>query len=62
LAAIRQGVRLKKVHPDAGAGVGPSSKPASDLERRIKAALQRIKTVSADSEDSDEQSAGEWDH
>ncbi|XP_008565815.1 PREDICTED: WASP homolog-associated protein with actin, membranes and microtubules [Galeopterus variegatus] len=60
LAAIRQGVKLKKVHPDFGPS--PSSKPASDLERSIKAALQRIKRVSADSEDSDEHSPGEWDH
>lgn len=66
LAAIRQGVRLKKVHPDPGPS--PSSKPASDLESSIKAALQRIKRVSADSEeeeeddDNDGQGPGEWDH
>uniref|UniRef100_A0A8C2VDI3 WASP homolog associated with actin, golgi membranes and microtubules n=1 Tax=Chinchilla lanigera TaxID=34839 RepID=A0A8C2VDI3_CHILA len=61
LAAIRQGVKLKKVSQDPGAG--PSTRPASDLERSIKAALQRIKRVSADSEeDSDEQSASQWDH
>ncbi|XP_025292663.2 WASP homolog-associated protein with actin, membranes and microtubules isoform X1 [Canis lupus familiaris] len=74
LAAIRQGVKLKKVH--SGPGLSPSNKPASDLERSIKAALQRIKRVSADSEeeegegegeDGDEQSpggcggGGEWD-
>ncbi|CAK7295567.1 WASP homolog-associated protein with actin, membranes and microtubules [Vulpes lagopus] len=70
LAAIRQGVKLKKVH--SGPGLNPSNKPASDLERSIKAALQRIKRVSADSEeeegeDGDEQSpggcggGGEWD-
>nr|XP_045002044.1 WASP homolog-associated protein with actin, membranes and microtubules [Jaculus jaculus] len=60
LAAIRQGVQLKKVHPDSG--VTSSKKPPSDLERSIRAALQRIKRVSADSdEDSDEQSPGEWD-
>lgn len=60
LAAIRQGVRLKKVHPDLGGD--PSKKPTSDLERSIRAALERIKRVSADSEeDSDEQSPGEWD-
>lgn len=71
LAAIRQGVKLKKVH--SGPGLSPSNKPASDLERSIKAALQRIKRVSADSEeegegeDGDEQSPGgcgggsEWD-
>lgn len=59
LAAIRQGVQLKKVHPDAT--VEPSKKRTSDLERSIRAALERIKRVSADSEDSDEQSPGEWD-
>uniref|UniRef100_A0A8C6W7D0 WAS protein homolog associated with actin, golgi membranes and microtubules n=1 Tax=Nannospalax galili TaxID=1026970 RepID=A0A8C6W7D0_NANGA len=60
LAAIRQGVRLKKVHPDSS--VDPSKKPSSDLERSIRAALERIKRVSADSEeDNDEQSPGEWD-
>ncbi|XP_042527695.1 WASP homolog-associated protein with actin, membranes and microtubules [Dipodomys spectabilis] len=61
LAAIRQGVRLKKVHSDSGPRLGPNRKPASDLERSIKAALQRINRASADSEDSDEQSPGEWD-
>uniref|UniRef100_A0A8C3YK61 WASP homolog associated with actin, golgi membranes and microtubules n=1 Tax=Catagonus wagneri TaxID=51154 RepID=A0A8C3YK61_9CETA len=62
LAAIRQGVTLKKVHRDLG--LSPRSKPTSDLERSIKAALQRIKRVSADSEedDSDEQGPGDWDH
>lgn len=64
LAAIRQGVKLRKVH--AGLDLSPSSKPPSDLERSIKAALQRIKRVSADSEedegDGDELSPGsEWD-
>lgn len=73
LAAIRQGVKLKKVHPDLGPGPGPgpSRKPASDLERSIKAALQRIQRVSADSEEEEEDegeeeeeedSPGEWDH
>lgn len=60
LVAIRQGVKLKKVSQDPGSG--SSAWPASDLERSIKAALQRIKRVSADSEDSDEQSPGQWDH
>lgn len=66
LAAIRQGVKLKKVHPNLGPS--PSRKPASDLERSIKTALQRIQRVSADSEDDDEgeegeeDSSGEWDH
>lgn len=58
LAAIRQGVQLKKVHP----GVDPSKKRTSDLETSIRAALDRIKRVSADSEeDNDEQGPGEWD-
>lgn len=64
LAAIRQGVKLKKVHP--APGPSPSSKPTSDLEKSIKAALQRIKRVSADSEEEeeegDEQGPHEWDH
>lgn len=66
LAAIRQGVQLKKVHPDLSPS--PSRKPASDLERSIKAALQRIQRVSADSEEDEgeageeEDSPGEWDH
>ncbi|XP_004398313.1 PREDICTED: WASP homolog-associated protein with actin, membranes and microtubules [Odobenus rosmarus divergens] len=62
LAAIRRGVKLKKVH--SGLGLSASSKPTSDLERSIKAALQRIKRVSTDSEeeDSEEQGPGdEWD-
>uniref|UniRef100_G3T606 WASP homolog associated with actin, golgi membranes and microtubules n=1 Tax=Loxodonta africana TaxID=9785 RepID=G3T606_LOXAF len=61
LAAIRQGVKLKKVHPNLG--LKPSHKPPSDLERSIKAALQRIKKVSTDSEEEDgsEQSPSEWD-
>uniref|UniRef100_A0A2K5ID42 WH2 domain-containing protein n=1 Tax=Colobus angolensis palliatus TaxID=336983 RepID=A0A2K5ID42_COLAP len=65
LAAIRQGVKLKKVHPDLGQNLSSkptSSRHTSDLERSIKAALQRIKRVSAGSEeDSDEQDPGQWD-
>uniref|UniRef100_A0A2K6G056 WASP homolog associated with actin, golgi membranes and microtubules n=2 Tax=Propithecus coquereli TaxID=379532 RepID=A0A2K6G056_PROCO len=61
LAAIRQGVKLKKVHPNSGPS--PTNRPTSDLESSIKAALQRIKRVSTDSEeDSDEQDPGQWDH
>ncbi|XP_054445121.1 WASP homolog-associated protein with actin, membranes and microtubules [Pteronotus mesoamericanus] len=60
LAAIRQGVTLKKVRPNLG--LSPSSKPTSDLERSIKAALQRIKKVSADSEEEEEDGQSEWDH
>lgn len=60
LAAIRQGVPLKKVH--TGLGVDPSKKNPSDLERSIRKALERIKKVSEDSEeDNDEQSPLEWD-
>uniref|UniRef100_A0A8I5Y913 WASP homolog associated with actin, golgi membranes and microtubules n=1 Tax=Rattus norvegicus TaxID=10116 RepID=A0A8I5Y913_RAT len=60
LAAIRQGVQLKKVH--TGPNVDPSKKSTSDLERSIREALERIKKVSADSEeDNDEQSPVEWD-
>lgn len=59
LAAIRQGVQLKKVH--TGQGVDPGKK-TSDLERSIREALERIKKVSADSEeDNDELSPTEWD-
>lgn len=63
LAAIRRGVTLKKVH--SGVGLSPSNKPTSDLERSIKAALQRIKRVSVDSEEEDSEElgpGGEWDH
>ena len=64
LAAIRQGVKLKKVHP--APGPSPSSKPTSDLEKSIKAALQRITRVSADSEEEgeegDELGPHDWDH
>nr|AAH50804.1 Whamm protein [Mus musculus] len=60
LAAIRQGVQLKKVH--TGQGVDPGKKSTSDLERSIREALERIKKVSADSEeDNDEPSPTEWD-
>nr|XP_034345396.1 WASP homolog-associated protein with actin, membranes and microtubules isoform X3 [Arvicanthis niloticus] len=60
LAAIRQGVQLKKVY--TGPGVDPSKKSTSDLEKSIREALDRIKKVSVDSEeDNDEQSPAEWD-
>lgn len=60
LAAIRKGVQLKKVH--TGPDVDPSKNSTSDLERSIREALERIKKVSADSEeDNDEQSPVEWD-
>lgn len=61
LAAIRQGVKLRKVNQDTEKDVGKGS--ANELERSIKAAMQRIKNVSADSEEEEnnEQNAGEWD-
>ncbi|XP_069622185.1 WASP homolog-associated protein with actin, membranes and microtubules [Ranitomeya imitator] len=59
LAAIRQGVKLKKVQKD------PVSKeePENELERSIKAAMQRMKKVSADSDDEEQSDcvSGEWD-
>ncbi|KAG8516380.1 WASP homolog-associated protein with actin, membranes and microtubules [Galemys pyrenaicus] len=46
--------------------LGSRRRPPGDLERSIKAALQRVQRVSADSEDSGEEAAelspGEWDH
>ncbi|XP_064932543.1 WASP homolog-associated protein with actin, membranes and microtubules isoform X2 [Columba livia] len=61
LAAIRQGVKLRKVNRDTEKDVSKGS--ANELERSIKAAMQRIKNVSADSEEEEnnEQNAGEWD-
>ncbi|XP_068954824.1 WASP homolog-associated protein with actin, membranes and microtubules [Petaurus breviceps papuanus] len=61
LAAIKQGVKLKKVHQQPVTDINKES--PNELERSIKAALQRIKRVSADSEedDSGEQSTTEWD-
>ncbi|KAL7980087.1 hypothetical protein Chor_001355 [Crotalus horridus] len=60
LAAIRQGVKLRKVNQEPKEGVAKGS--GSELEQSIKAAIQRIKKVSADS-DEDENgdcSSGEW--
>ncbi|NXY01840.1 WHAMM protein, partial [Pteruthius melanotis] len=61
LSAIRQGVKLRKVNRDAQRGVSKGS--PNELERSIKAAMQRIKKVSADSEEEEdnEQNNGEWD-
>nr|XP_015198438.1 PREDICTED: WASP homolog-associated protein with actin, membranes and microtubules [Lepisosteus oculatus] len=61
LSAIRQGVKLKKVQ-QAPETEG-SRDTASDLERSIKAAMQRMKKVSSES-DSEEQGdgqSGDWD-
>ncbi|KAM9181655.1 WASP homolog-associated protein with actin, membranes and microtubules [Mergus octosetaceus] len=61
LSAIRQGVKLRKVNQDTEKDVSNGS--SNDLERSIKAAIQRIKKVSADSEEEEnnDQNNGEWD-
>ncbi|NXB92813.1 WHAMM protein, partial [Vidua chalybeata] len=61
LSAIRQGVKLRKVNRDAERDVSRGS--PNELERSIKAAMQRIKKVSADSEEEEDndQNNGEWD-
>ncbi|XP_017660496.1 PREDICTED: WASP homolog-associated protein with actin, membranes and microtubules [Lepidothrix coronata] len=61
LSAIRQGVKLRKVNRDTEKDVSKGS--PSDLERSIKAAMQRIKKVSADSEEEEDndRNNGEWD-
>lgn len=59
LTAIRQGVKLKKVHKD------PVNKESeNELERSIRAAMLRMKKVSADSDDEEgsEYMSGEWDN
>ncbi|KAF1502931.1 hypothetical protein FQV19_0017049, partial [Eudyptula minor] len=61
LFAIRQGVKLRKVNRDTEKDVSKGS--TNELERSIKAAIQRIKKVSADSEEEEnnDQNNGEWD-
>ncbi|KFP77825.1 WASP homolog-associated protein with actin, membranes and microtubules, partial [Apaloderma vittatum] len=61
LSAIRQGVKLRKVHQDTEKDTSKES--TNELEKSIKAAMQRIKKVSADSEEeeSTDQNSGEWD-
>ncbi|NXT67604.1 WHAMM protein, partial [Chaetops frenatus] len=61
LSAIRQGVKLRKVNRDTERD-GSKGSP-NELERSIKAAMQRIKKVSADSEEEEDndQNNGEWD-
>ncbi|NXE60218.1 WHAMM protein, partial [Calcarius ornatus] len=61
LSAIRQGVKLRKVNRDPDRD-GSHGSP-NELERSIKAAMQRIKKVSADSEEEEDndQNNGEWD-
>ncbi|XP_039768128.1 WASP homolog-associated protein with actin, membranes and microtubules [Ornithorhynchus anatinus] len=61
LAAIRRGVKLRRVTPGPAREAKASN---SELERSIKAAMRRIKKVSADSEEEDDgeqNSGGEWD-
>lgn len=61
LSAIRQGVKLRKVNRDTERDVTKGS--PNELERSIKAAMQRIKKVSADSEEEEDNdlNIGEWD-
>ncbi|XP_067411845.1 WASP homolog-associated protein with actin, membranes and microtubules [Emydura macquarii macquarii] len=61
LSAIRQGVKLRKVNQDPKREISKGSD--SELERSIKAAIQRIKKVSADSEEDEnsDHNNGEWD-
>lgn len=60
LSAIRQGVKLRKVNRDTEKDVSKGS--TNELERSIKAVIQRIKKVSADSEEeNNDQNNGEWD-
>ncbi|KAJ6662761.1 hypothetical protein lerEdw1_010965 [Lerista edwardsae] len=59
LAAIRQGVKLRKVSQEPKTDIEKSS--SNELERSIKAAIQRIKKVSADSEeDENDPNSSEW--
>lgn len=55
LSAIRQGVKLKKVERPDPAGPSPGSRD-TELERSIKAAMQRMKRVSSDSDDEEDES------
>ncbi|XP_078283308.1 WASP homolog-associated protein with actin, membranes and microtubules [Rhinoraja longicauda] len=59
LAEIRRGVQLRKVQE--GPAQPLNNDPTTELERSIKAAIKRIKMVSPESEDEDEDSqAEEW--
>lgn len=63
MSAIRQGVTLKKVVP---ARSEVQSSGDNELERSIKAAMMRMKKVSADSDEEeergdDETQSGDWD-
>lgn len=55
LLAIRQGVKLKKVEMPDPTAASPGSRD-SELERSIKAAMQRMKRVSSDSDDEEDES------
>ncbi|KAM6302514.1 WASP homolog-associated protein with actin, membranes and microtubules [Podargus strigoides] len=60
LSAIRQGVKLRKVNRDTEKDVSKGS--TNELERSIKAVIQRMKKVSTDSEEEDnDQNSREWD-
>lgn len=58
LAAIRRGVRLRRVAPAPA-----SASRAPDLESSIRAALRRIQRAAAHSDDDEEQERGpgEWE-
>nr|XP_060611209.1 WASP homolog-associated protein with actin, membranes and microtubules-like [Anolis sagrei ordinatus] len=60
LAAIRQGVKLRKVSQEPKTDAEKVS--SNELERSIKAAIQRIKKASADSEEDEnnDHNSGEW--
>uniref|UniRef100_UPI001EAF5CE1 WASP homolog-associated protein with actin, membranes and microtubules n=1 Tax=Oncorhynchus gorbuscha TaxID=8017 RepID=UPI001EAF5CE1 len=64
MSAIRLGVKLRKVVPAVPL---PQDSRDTDLQRSIKAAMQRMKKVSSDSDDEDEErgedntSSAEWD-
>ncbi|XP_069767251.1 WASP homolog-associated protein with actin, membranes and microtubules [Narcine bancroftii] len=60
LAEIRRGIPLRKVR----VGVDPhlDNDPATELERSIKAAMERMKKVSSESDDEGEDlQSGDWD-
>ncbi|NXA33063.1 WHAMM protein, partial [Eudromia elegans] len=63
LSAIKRGVKLRKVNQKVNTEKNISKESSNELERSIKAAIQRIKRVSADSEEeeNDDQNSGEWD-
>uniref|UniRef100_UPI00398F67F2 WASP homolog-associated protein with actin, membranes and microtubules n=1 Tax=Pristiophorus japonicus TaxID=55135 RepID=UPI00398F67F2 len=61
LAEIRQGIPLRKVTMDTN--LPEDTNPANELERSIKAAMKRMKKVSPDSDDEEDDGgqSGEWD-